>query len=103
MYEQILFLFFTILLATILLQPISIIDFSQLRIAIKEFEVSKTLLEIKEINNEAIKQIATQLNLSFLSISFRNNTFAFGNSSRNFGNFCLFLNGSLACIEVGIR
>jgi len=103
MYEQLLFLFFVILFLVVIFQPIQIIDFSQLRIAIKEFEVTHAILGLKEINNSTIKQIANKLNISYISISFRNNTFSFGNFSRSFGNFCFFLNHSLVCVEVGIK
>jgi hypothetical protein len=103
MYEQLLFLFFVILFLAFILQPIPTIDFSQLRLAIKEFETTQAFLKAKEINSSEIEQIASNLNISYISISFRNNTFSFGNFSRSFGNFCFFLNHSLACIQIGIR
>jgi hypothetical protein len=103
MYEQLLFLFFVILFLEFVLQPIPIIDFSQLRLAIKEFEVTQAILKIKQIDSLIINQIANQFNISYISVSFKNGTFSFGNFSRSFGNFCFFLNNSLACIQIGIR
>ncbi|MGC9149525.1 MAG: hypothetical protein ACP5FX_00175 [Candidatus Micrarchaeia archaeon] len=98
MYEEIVFLFFVISFAILLLQPMQVVDFSQLRMAIKEFEVCTYILK-DGLNNINF----SDLNISYLSISFKNKTFTFGSSARSFGNFCFFLNHSLACVEVGIK
>lgn len=104
MYEQIVFLFFVLLFLIFLLNyPLPTIDFSKLRLALKEFEVSASILKEKNLNASTLQKISKQLNISYLSITFKNETFSFGNYARVFENFCIFVNHSLACMQIGIR
>lgn len=99
-------------LGGILLRMPSAIDYKILILSKKEMDIAYLLLKSKAspsmLNSSDFKSILQ--GLDYVSVTYKQNSFAYiSNSSAlrpaassYFDNFCIIVNGSLACVEVGL-